>query len=104
MKTLLPGLLLSLAPLTLHAAPPTDVLNKYACSACHGMTQKLVGPGFNEIAVKYKDQKEARALLAASIRAGGSGKWGQVPMPPQPGISEAELAGVVDWLVAGANP
>lgn len=95
---------LALSPALALAAPPTETLNKYACSGCHGMSAKVVGPGFNEIAARYKDQKDARSVLAASIRAGGVGKWGQVPMPPQPAMTDAELSAVVDWLLAGAKP
>lgn len=94
----------ALSPALALAAPPTEILNKYACTGCHGMTAKVVGPGFNEVAAKYKNQKDAKASLSASIKAGGSGKWGPVPMPPQPGVSDAELASIVDWLLAGAAP
>lgn len=95
---------LALSPTVALASPPTEVLNKYACSGCHSMTAKVVGPGFNEVAAKYKDQKDAKAHLSARIRSGGMGIWGQVPMPPQAAITDAELARVVDWLVAGAKP
>lgn len=86
------------------AAAPIETFNKYACSGCHGMTAKIVGPGFNEVAAKYKDQKDAKTHLAARIKSGGSGIWGQIPMPPQPAITDAELGRVVDWLLAGAAP
>lgn len=86
------------------AGAPTETLNKYACSGCHGMTAKVVGPGFNEVAAKYKNQKDAKAHLTTRIKAGGSGVWGQIAMPPQPAITEAELTTVVDWLLAGAAP
>lgn len=86
------------------AGAPTDVLNKYACSACHGMTAKVVGPGFNEVAAKYKDEKDGRSHLMTRIKSGGSGIWGAVPMPPQATITDAELTSVVDWLLAGAKP
>lgn len=95
---------LALSPTLAFAAAPMDTLNKYACAACHGVTQKVVGPGFNEIAARYRGQSDAKAVLGASIKAGGSGRWGTVAMPPQPGISDAELKTVVDWLLAGAAP
>lgn len=97
-------LFLALSATTASAAPPIEVLNKYACAGCHGMTQKVVGPGFNEVAAKYQDQKDAKATLTRNIRSGGSGRWGQIPMPPQPGITDPELASVVDWLIGGAKP
>ena len=99
-------LLLIAAAMTspLSAAPPTDVLNKYACSGCHSIDKKIVGPAFSEVAAKYKDQKDAKEHLSTRIRSGGSGIWGAVPMPPQPAIADDELAKVVDWLVDGAKP
>ena len=104
MNLRIPLLAAVLSPTLVFAAPPMDALNKYACTGCHGMAAKVVGPGFNEIAAKYKDQKDAKAILSASIKAGGSGKWGQIPMPPQPGVTDAEMAAIVDWLLAGAKP
>lgn len=86
------------------AAAPTETLNRYACSGCHGMTAKVVGPGFTEVAARYKGQQDARTQLAARIKGGGAGVWGQIPMPPQPAITDAELSSVVDWLLAGAAP
>lgn len=96
------ALVTSLAPAV--AAPPSDVLAKYACSGCHAIDKKLVGPAFAEVADKYKTQKDARDHLSTRIRSGGSGLWGPVPMPPQAAITDAELGVVVDWLLAGAKP
>ncbi|HWT16552.1 MAG TPA: c-type cytochrome [Patescibacteria group bacterium] len=87
----------------LSAAAPTDVLTKNACLACHGVANKIVGPGYNEVAAKYKDVKDAKAQLRKSIKEGGSGKWGQIPMAPQPNLAEADLNLIVDWLLDGAK-
>jgi cytochrome c len=43
------------------------------------------------------------AKLKASIKAGGSGKWGPVPMPPQPGLSDADLTTLATWILGGAK-
>ena len=96
--------LMATLPMAATAAAPTETLNRYACSGCHGMSQKIVGPGFNEIAARYKTQKDAASHLATRIRSGGSGLWGPVPMPPQAAITDAEIATVVSWLLSGANP
>lgn len=97
-------LLAAAATTSVFAAPPTDILNKYACSGCHAIDKKVVGPAFAEVAAKYKDQKDAKQHLSGRIRSGGSGIWGPVPMPPQPTLTDDELATVVGWLVAGAKP
>ena len=85
-------------------AAMTALLGEKGCTACHGMTQKIVGPGFSEIAARYKNQKDAKAHLTARIRSGGSGLWGAIPMPPQAALTDAEIAKVADWLLAGAAP
>lgn len=89
------------------AAPSTSdakaALTNNNCLSCHGLAQKVVGPGFSEIAAKYQGVADAEATLRRHIREGGSGRWGQVPMPPQPDLSEADLQLIVDWLLAGAK-
>jgi S-disulfanyl-L-cysteine oxidoreductase SoxD len=83
------------------AAVAVALLKKSACTACHGMDQKLVGPGFRQIAARYAGRADAEAYLAGKIKAGGQGVWGPVPMPAQP-LPEAELKTLAAWLAAGA--
>jgi cytochrome c len=77
-------------------------LQKFACIACHGMDNKLVGPSFKEIVAKQGKRADAQAYLAGKIKAGGQGVYGQIPMPAQ-SISEAEAARVAQWLVQGGQ-
>jgi len=74
-----------------------------SCTACHGMTSKVVGPGFNEIAAKHKGQERLEAYLAVKIREGGVGVFGPVPMPPQPQLTAAQAAAIAKWIAAGAK-
>ena len=83
------------------AAPP-EAFTKLGCAACHGVDNKIIGPAMKEVAAKYKDNKDATAQLTSSIKQGGSGKWGPIPMPPQPNASDADVASLVDWLAKGA--
>jgi cytochrome c551/c552 len=76
---------------------------KYGCLGCHGVASKVVGPGFREVADKYKADKSAEAALTAKVRAGGAGNWGPIPMPPQAGPTDSELKAVVGWILAGAQ-
>lgn len=75
---------------------------KAACKTCHAVDKKIVGPSFQEIAKKYKGDAKAAAKLVEQVRAGGSGNWGKVPMPPTPPdkISDADLQGVVEWILS----
>ena len=76
---------------------------KNACSSCHAVERKLMGPSYLEIAKRYTDQTDAEATLAKSIKAGGAGKWGPVPMPAQPSVSEADAKTLAAWILGGAK-
>ncbi len=81
------------------AADAAELLQKFGCTACHAVDNKLVGPAFREVADKYRGDSGATAHLTKKIRDGGSGVWGAIPMPPQPGPSDLELATIVDWVL-----
>jgi S-disulfanyl-L-cysteine oxidoreductase SoxD len=79
------------------------LLNANSCTACHGMKNKVVGPGFNEIAAKNKGRADAEAYLIDKIKNGGSGVYGAVPMPAQPQLKDAEAKAIAQWIAAGAK-
>ncbi len=72
---------------------------KYQCTACHAADKKLVGPSFADIARRHAGKLD---YLTGKIRAGGSGVWGPIPMPPQT-LPDADLRQIAAWLSAGAN-
>jgi cytochrome c len=80
-----------------------DMAKKNNCMACHAADKKMVGPSYNDVAKKYAGQKDAAANLAKSIKAGGSGKWGPVPMPAQAALSDADALTLATWILAGAK-
>lgn len=80
-----------------------ELASKNACMACHAVDRKLVGPSFQEVAKKYQGQKEAETALAGSIKKGGAGKWGPVPMPAQAALSEPDAKTLAAWVLAGAR-
>lgn len=82
---------------------PKVLLNANSCTACHGMKNKVVGPGFNEIAAKNKGRADVEAYLIDKIKNGGSGVYGAVPMPAQPQLKDAEAKAIAQWIAAGAK-
>ena len=80
--------------------PIQKLLNANGCAGCHSVSQRVVGPSFGEVAQKYAGDAGAPQKLAAKIRNGGQGTWGQVPMPPNPGLSEADLRRLVGWVLS----
>jgi cytochrome c len=81
-------------------AEAVALTQKNACVACHGLDNKIVGPGFREVARKYAGRTDAVAYIAAKIKSGGSGVWGSVPMPAQ-ALSEADAKVIAQWLADG---
>jgi len=88
--------LLSAAPAFANA----DLAKAKNCLACHATDKKLVGPSYKDVAAKYAGQKDAVATLATKVQKGGVGVWGQIPMPPNPQVSEAEAKTLVEWILA----
>lgn len=80
-----------------------DLTKKHACIACHAIDKKVLGPSYQDIAAKYKGQADGVAKLTASIRTGGSGKWGPVPMPPQAQLTDIEAKTLAEWISQGAK-
>jgi len=78
------------------------IVSATTCAGCHAVDRKMVGPGYRDIAAKYKDQAGAGEMLIQKIRKGGAGAWGPIPMPPNPAISDTDLKTVVDWILSGA--
>jgi cytochrome c len=82
------------------ALASADLAQKKNCMACHAIDKKLIGPGYKEVAAKYAGQKDAADKLAQKIVKGGVGAWGQVPMPANPQVSEAEAKQLASWVLS----
>jgi len=70
---------------------------KNNCMACHAADKKLVGPSYRDVARKYSGT--SADALAASIKKGGAGKWGPIPMPAQPQLSDADAKNLATWIL-----
>lgn len=75
------------------------LVQKNNCLSCHSEDKKLVGPSFQDVAMKYKGNPDAFEILSKSILEGGSGKWGDTPMPPQPTLNNPEIAQIIDYIL-----
>ena len=90
------------APAKAAENPGYALAEKSGCTACHGINQKIVGPGFTEVAEKYKGQ-DVNSKLVAKIKNGGSGVWGTMPMPPQTELKDSDAQTLVKWILSGAQ-
>jgi cytochrome c len=75
------------------------LMQKDGCSACHAIDKKVIGPAYQDVAAKYKGDKDAMAKLAAKVKKGGSGVWGPIPMPPNAQVSDADIDNLVSWIL-----
>jgi cytochrome c551/c552 len=75
----------------------------YGCLSCHGVSAKIVGPAYKDVATKYRDDPKALEKIAAQIHNGGSGKWGSVLMPPFPMVNDADTKMLADWIMSQAK-
>ena len=76
------------------------MLAKYACTACHTVDTKVIGPSFAEVAAKYRGQNDVLQKLAEKVRNGGVGAWGPIPMPPNPSLPDKDLHTIIEWILA----
>ncbi len=79
--------------------PMEKLLGANGCTACHNVDKKVIGPAFRDVVAKYAGDSAAPARLAAKIRAGGQGAWGNVPMPPNPGLTEKDAQALAGWVL-----
>lgn len=78
-----------------------DLAKKHACVACHNVKgAKTVGPTYVEVAKRYAGQKDAAAKLEAKVKKGGTGVWGQVPMPPNAAVPDGDIKALVKWVLS----
>ena len=80
-----------------------DLATKSGCMACHGMKNKIVGPGYNEIVARYQGQTDAESRLVAKVKAGGQGVWGSIPMPPNAHVKDEDITTLVKWILNGSK-
>ena len=97
--------LFAAAALVLATALPVHaneaMAKKYLCTTCHAVKgAKTIGPTYADVAKKYAGQKDAEAKLADKVKKGGQGVWGQVPMPPNAAVPDADIKTLVKWVLS----
>ncbi len=100
MKHIVYGLVIAGLAVSFPALADEAMAKKHNCLACHTVDKKLVGPAYKEIAKKYVGQKDAEAKLADKVKKGGAGVWGQIPMPPNAAVPDADVKALVKWILS----
>jgi cytochrome c len=85
---------------TLPSLANEELAKKHNCFACHAVDRKLVGPSYQDVAAKYRADKGAEAKLVDKVKKGGVGVWGQIMMPPNAAVPDADLNTLVKWILS----
>jgi cytochrome c len=70
------------------------------CFACHTVDKKLIGPGYRDIAAKYRGNPGAEAQLAKKVKEGSRGVWGDIQMPPNAHVKDDDIRAIVQWILS----
>ena len=86
-----------------------DPFARHDCHSCHNVRERVVGPAWSEIALRYvgANREITTSQLARRIREGSVGQWGNVAMLPHPDLHPAEarrLAAVILETPASEAP
>lgn len=79
------------------------LMKEHSCVSCHKMEGKQVGPGYKEIALKYKEDATAEDKLIAKVTTGGAGVWGTMPMPPMSKANPEDIKVMVTYILSLAK-
>lgn len=84
---------------TVSAVDALALAKKNNCLVCHAVDKKVVGPGWRDVAAKYRGDSGAESRLVNKIAKGGSGVWGSASMPAHPQISEADRSTLARFVL-----
>jgi cytochrome c len=82
------------------SAAALELAKSNGCLSCHALHEKIVGPAYEKVAAKYRDDKDAAASLAQSVRNGSQGKWGRIPMPSHNNMTNEDLTLLARWVLS----
>ncbi|MBV1774658.1 c-type cytochrome [Burkholderiaceae bacterium DAT-1] len=104
MKHLAALLLIATASLSLHASEKDGqaVAAKYNCMGCHSVEQRIVGPAFRDVAIRYRDQNrdEVEKDLMHKVKTGTGGNWGSMIKMPAQQIKDNDLRIIIRWVLS----
>ncbi len=70
------------------------------CISCHKMDDRLAGPGWREVGIRYGSDPKAASLIAAHIKSGGTFGWNMGYMPLRGGstLSDAQIDALAKYI------
>lgn len=100
LRVFVAGVLLSAASVA-GAVDVAEIAKKDGCMVCHRLNEKYLGPSFQDIADRYRDDPDAFKKMVEKTVKGGFGGWGRMPMPPSEPkyVSPEDVNLMVDYIL-----
>ncbi len=76
-----------------------NLIAKSDCFTCHKLSEKLIGPSYGDVAIKYPNTPATIDTLSNRIMKGSQGIWGTVPMAAHPAITKADAEKMVKYIL-----
>lgn len=77
-----------------------QLLTSQDCYACHAENNDLTGPAYTKIASRYSNRPNMESTLASKIIKGGSGNWGDRPMPAHSDLKHDDAKEIVRYILS----
>jgi len=75
-----------------------QLINTSGCKACHGVSEKVAGPSYQDVAQRY-DKKDQQMIVRRIIK-GSQGVWGENMMAAHPQLSIEEVDEMVNYILS----
>ena len=80
-----------------------SLLMESSCFSCHAFKNKLIGPSFEQVALKYPVNSTIIEELSNKVIAGTTGTWGTTIMPPHPDIQKVNMKEMIRWILTSSD-
>lgn len=80
--------------------PGKSLMAMSDCKACHQIAKRSVGPAFQDVAKRYKNDRGAVDRLVSKIIKGGGGIWGEHAMNAHPQLSVDDAREMVTYILS----
>ncbi len=80
-----------------------SLLMKSNCFTCHAFKNKLIGPSFEQVALKYPVNSTIIEELSNKVITGTTGTWGSTVMPPHPDIQRENMQEMIRWILTSGD-
>jgi cytochrome c len=80
--------------------PGEKIMAKNDCRTCHNPVVQTIGPGYQQIAERYKATVENTEMLVNKVIKGGSGVWGQALMSAHADLQPNDARAMVSYILS----